>query len=195
RSVAVIDRDPGRGIGDRGDVGHGATSAARVVLPRGLGDHARAAAAGAAPGRLRPPSRDGGVLGEAGAADGGDVLGRGRELDAVAIVAGTHGQGVARVVVVAVVRARSLGAELIAAVAVGDGLGAHGCRPVDSGAEVGKGVRVRFDEQDVAVGADGRGHVEVQGDLLAPTDVARWKRTRLAVLVDLAEAGAVVRRS
>src|SRR2546429_180909 len=41
-----------------------------------------------------------------------------------------------------------------AAVAVADGVGAHGRGPVDRGAEVGQRVRGRLDKQDVAVRAD-----------------------------------------
>jgi hypothetical protein len=54
--------------------------------------------------------------------------------------------------------------------------------------EVRERVGGRLDQQGVAVGADRRDHVEVEGDLLGPADVGRGQRRRGAVLAHLAEA-------
>ena len=81
-----------------------------------------------------------------------------------------------------------------AAVAVRDRRHAGGCRGgVDRLVQVGVGRAVRLDEQDVAVRAGGRDHVEVEADLEPPAVVDGRQRRRGAVLVDLLEA-AVGRR-
>src|SRR6185369_9833013 len=106
------------------------------------------------------------AAGQSGAADGGHVA-RGRGVrDAVAVVARARGDGDARVVEVDVLR--RLGARLVAAVAVADRVRAERGRGVDGGVEIGVEVRVRLDQQDVAVRADGADHVEVERDLEPP---------------------------
>src|SRR5207302_8685888 len=58
---------------------------------------------------------------------------------------------------------------------------------VDRGGQVRVAVVVRVDQEDLAVAADGRDHVEVERDLLRPTGVAGWVGGA-ATLVDFAEA-------
>ena len=75
--------------------------------------------------------------------------------------------------------------ELAAAIAVADRGGAeHGF--VHCGAEVGEAVRVRLDEQDLAVRADRGDHLDVEIDLLPPPGVGR-RRRRASSLVDFRE--------
>src|SRR5205085_9439552 len=89
------------------------------VLPGRLRDVARAAAAGAAPGRLGPAARCGRTLVERRAAGGLHVLRRGRELHAISAVAGADRHVDTGVLVIARFVA-GLTQELAAAVAVGD---------------------------------------------------------------------------
>ena len=83
---------------------------------------------------------------------------------------------------------RPLGTELVAAVAVGDGLGAHVEGGVLGRRQISEIAGVGFHEEDVAVRAHGRDHVEVESDLLAPARVC-LRGGRSAALVDLGEAG------
>src|SRR5581483_8023114 len=76
---------------------------------------------------------------------------------------------------------------LAAAVAVADGLGAQTGRCVHGCAQVHVGGAAGLHQQDVAVGADGADHVQVQGDLLGPAGVADGVGGA-TVLVDLPEA-------
>jgi hypothetical protein len=114
---AVVDRDTGVRIGDRGDVRDRALRASRAV--RRLSGQGRvpgrAAAAGTAPRRLRPASGRAGVP-ERGTPDGRNVVRRRRELDSVAAVTRAGRDRDARVVVV---RRRTVG-EVRTAVAVAD---------------------------------------------------------------------------
>ncbi len=57
-------------------------------------------------------------------------------------------------------------------------------RRVVGSAEVAQAVRVRLDQQDVAVRADRRHHVQVDGLLRGPLHVSWRQRRRLALLVD-----------
>src|SRR5262249_30684335 len=59
---------------------------------------------------------------------------------------------------------------------------------VHRGAEVVHARRVRLDEEELAVRARGRRHVEVERDLAGPAVVSRRQRARVAVLVHLLEA-------
>ena len=186
-AVGLVDGDAGLRVGHRGDVGVGALAAAGGdVLERRLGHRDRAAAAGAAPGGFGPAA-GAAALGQRGAADRGDVLRGGRVADAVAGVAGAGGDRDARVVEVAGVVA-GFAAVLTAAVAVGHVLGAQRHGGVHRGAEVGGARLAGFDEQDVAVGADGGDHVDVEGDLAGPAAVRSGQGAGLAVFVDLLEA-------
>src|SRR5439155_18753401 len=100
-----------------------------------------------------------------------------------------HGDGAARVVEVALVA--RLTVELVRPVAVRDGGGVEGVGGcVDGGEEARQVGRPGFDQHELAVGADSGGHVEVEGDLLAPAHVARGQRAGGARLVDLPEATA-----
>ena len=85
-----------------------------------------------------------------------------------------------------VARAR-LAEELAAAVAVADRVGVEGDGRVRGCAEVDEAVRVGLDEQDLAIRANGRDHLDVEVDLLAPAGVPRGGRVA-AALVDLGEA-------
>ncbi len=148
-----------------------------------LGVQGRAAAAGATPGGLGPAPGGAGGLAQAGATDGDDGAERGRRLDAVAGVTGRGGHRDAGVVV-----GRGAGA-VTAAVAVADrdhaGL-AGGV--VDRGAQVGERGGTRLDQQDLAVRAGGRDHVEVQADLGGPAGVGLGQAGGAAGLAHLAEA-------
>src|SRR5205085_4024362 len=129
----------------------------------------RTAAAGPAPRRLGPaPSRR--RLLQARPTDGGDVRGCGGELRAVAAVTRADGHGDAGMVVVRVPVGLLTG-ELVAAVAVGDGVGAETGGLVDGCAEVVEAGGVGLDEEDVAARTDRGRHVEVEGDLLGPAAV------------------------
>src|SRR5262249_51054445 len=122
--------------------------------------------------------------GQPGTTDRGDVVRGRRVLRAEAAVAGAGRHCDTGVVVE---RPEGGVRGVRAAVAVTDRIGAHGRGTVHRGAEVGQRVRGRLDQQDVAVRADRRDHVQVQGDLLGPTGVTAWV-VRAAVLVNLAEA-------
>src|SRR4029077_114824 len=137
------------------------------------------------PGGLGPAARVGGVA-EGRAADRGHVPRGGRVLDAVAAVAGGHRDRNARVVEVGVVG--GLGARLAAAVAVGDHAGAEPGRRVLGRVEAGVLVVGRLDQEDLAAGADGRGHLQIELGLERPALVVRWVAALRAGLVDLLEA-------
>ena len=104
----------------------------------------------------------------------------------VGTVARAHRDRDARVVVEA--RVGGLTGELVRAVAVRDHRRAHHGRFVHRGREVREAVRRGLDEQDLAVRADGRRHVEVEGDLFGPALVGDRERRGGAELVDLREA-------
>src|SRR5262249_52301453 len=150
-AVGVVDGDAGVGVGDGGDVRDRTLAAAGVFLEARLGDVRAAAAAAGAPRALGPATGRAG-LGQAGAAHGDDVSARSGVLRAVAAVARADGDDDARVVEVLRVRAGSR-AVLAAAVAVGDGVGAHRGGRVDGGAQVGHGGAVGLDQEDLAAGA------------------------------------------
>ena len=181
----VVHGRAGLRVGDGGHVRDGAVGAAGVGLYRRLALERRAATAGAAPRRLGPAA---GVLRvqQRGTADRRHELGRRRVLHAEAGVARADRDGNARVVEVGV--GGDLGRVLRSAVAVGHELRAHVHGRVDRGAQVGAGVGVRLDQQDVAARADRRHHVDVQRDLTGPARVGYGQRGRLAHLVDLGEA-------
>src|SRR5215213_6779203 len=113
-SVAVVDCHAGVRVCDRRDVGHGAICATLICLPFRLGDVGAAAATGAAPHTLGPSTC--GAAGQARAAHGGDISGCSRELDTIAAVAGAHGDGDARMLVVVLVAL--LEEKLLCAIAV-----------------------------------------------------------------------------
>src|SRR4051812_18804246 len=75
---------------------------------------------------------------------------------------------------------------LRAAVAVGDVLGTEAYGGVDPGAEAADRRLVRLDEEDVAVGAGGGDHVEVERHLLGPAGV-RTRQGAGTAGVDLRE--------
>jgi hypothetical protein len=77
-----------------------------------------------------------------------------------------------------------------AAVAIGDELGAETDRGVHPGTQVGRGVAIGFDQDDVAQRADGGGHVDVEGFLDIPACAGRasGQRACLAILVNDGEA-------
>ena len=95
---------------------------------------------------------------------------------------------------VAVVGRARLRGELRASIRIGDDGGAQASGRVLGRSEVGERVRVRLDEQDLAVRAHGRGHIEVERDLLRPSAVRPRYRRRAACLVDLGEAPGPARR-
>src|SRR5262249_48648462 len=146
-----------------------------------------AAAAAAGAPRALGPAAGRARLGEAGPAHGDDVSARRRIRRAVAAVARAGGdddagggEGL---------RGGAGGrAVLGGAVAVGDGVGAHRGGRVDGGAQVGHGGAVGLDQEDLAAGAGGAHHVEIERDLAGPAGVGLGERAGLAVLVDLLEA-------
>src|SRR4029077_2368419 len=72
--------------------------------------------------------------------------------------------------------------------AIGDELGAERDGLVLGRVQIGVGRRRRLDQDDVAVRADRRDHVDVERLFASPAGVVRWQRAGRAVLVDLAEA-------
>ena len=184
QAVGVIDRHARVGISDGRHVRYGAARAARIGLPAGLRDVCAAPAAGAAPDRFSPAACIGRPV-QRRSAYGRHVLRRRRKLDAKAVVAGAHRDGDARMIEM---RLRTDFAGVLAAtIRIRDhGRTQQGC-PVDGGGEIGKRVRGCFHEQDLAVGADGARHVEVERDLLGPSCVSP-RICRAPVLVHLAEA-------
>ena len=129
---------------------------------------------------------------QARATHGNHVFRGRRELDPVPVVARADGDRNARMVVVRGL-VRGLAGVFTAAVRVGDHGRAQPDRRVDGGTEVGQGTRARLDEEDLAIGADGTRHVQVERDLLRPAAIGP-RGFRPATLVDLSEA-AVRRRA
>ena len=82
----------------------------------------------------------------------------------------------------------ALGGEFASVPAVGQELRAGADRRVVRGAEVAQTIRVGLDQQDVAVRADRRDHVQVHGLLGRPLNVPWRQRRRLALLVQLGHA-------
>src|ERR1044071_4812761 len=183
-----VDRDAGVGIGDRGDVVHHLGRASGVVLPGRLGGQLAATADRVDPGRLGPAA-EGARGGQRGAADGNDVLGRRRELRALAKadVAGARDQHDVFAVVVVRLVVRVTG-ELVAAVAVADHVGAEVRSHLHRSRDVLEQGAIGLDEQQLAVAADRADHVEIDRGLLHPADVLGRKGAGLAELVHLADA-------
>ena len=120
------------------------------------------------------------------------MVGRGREGHAIPVVTRARGDRDVRVVVVAVVTrlAGELGRR---PVAVADRRGSHQGGAGDRRSQVGEAIRARLDQQNAALRADRRDHLDVQVDLLSPADVSRRERGGVAVLVHLPEAAGLGR--
>src|ERR687885_48594 len=169
-TVTVVDRHTGIRVCYRRNICHGAISAPFICLPCGLGDVATATASSATPYTLRPTTCGGAVFGQARAAHSGDILGCSWELNTIAIVAGAHGNGDARVIVGTLIA--PLAQKLVPTVAVADrayALLSSSC--IHCCTQVGEAVGVGFDQQDIAIGTNGAGHVKIQSDLLSPTGI------------------------
>jgi len=196
---AVVDRNSGVGVRDRGHVGDGAPlGAAGVVLPRGFrvvqGAAApRADSAGGAgtPDVLVPPA-GAGVPRQAGTADRSDVLRRRGIFDAVAGIPRAGGDGHPGMVVVLRVKG-GLRTGLRGAVAVGHGDRAESDRRIHRRAQVIHRGGIRLHQQDGTVRAGGGDHVQIQRGLLRPAGVHR-RRSGAAGLVDLGETAGTARR-
>ena len=159
--------------------------AAGVVLPGRLGFVGRAAAARTGPATLGVPP-GGGHRGQRGATDSGDVLRRRGVLHPVAAVTRAGRDRDPRMTVVAGVVA-GLSRRFRGAVAVGHRDGTQPDGGVDRRPQIGQGGGVGLHQQDLAVRAGRRHHVQVQHDLLSPASV-RGRRRGPPVLVHLAEA-------
>ena len=156
-----------------------------TLLPCGLREHAAAPTPTTGPRDLGRARASGRVEGETRAADRDHVRRAGRVRAAVAAVSGRGGDGNAGVVVIAVVE--RVEARFRTGVAVADRVRAQGHGAVLGGAEIAERRRAPFDEQDLALRADRRRHLDVEVDLLSPPDVAR-RQLRLGRLPDLREA-------
>src|SRR5918912_577749 len=168
-TVTVVDCYTGIRVCYRGNICHGAISAPCICLPLWLGDVGTATASSATPYTLRPTTC-GAVFSQARAAHIGDILECSRELNTIAIVAGAHGDGDARVIVGTLIA--PLAQKLVPTVAVADrayALLSSSC--IHCCAKVGEAVGVGFDQQDIAIGTNGAGHVKIQSDLLSPTGI------------------------
>src|SRR5665647_3584365 len=158
-AVAVVNCDPGGRVGDCRNIGHSAVAAGGgVLLPGGLADVGRAAAAGTAPDGLAEAGVVGGTTLKLKAADRGDGAEGCRCLRTVAAVAGADGDRDARVVVVAGIR--GFAGELRGAVRVGDDARTLCYGLVDGGAKVGERVRVGSHVDDLAERTDRRDHLQ-----------------------------------
>ena len=158
------------------------------MLPGGFRFESGAAASRAGPDGFMPRSALA-ATGQARAAHRGHIRGRGRVLDAIGGVAGTRRDGDSGMIVVGVI-SRFAG-EFGDAVAIRDRRGPHPHRRVDGSSYVGEGGGIRFHEQDVAIRAGGREHVQIQGDFRGPSGVEGRHRARaLAQLVHFGEASA-----
>src|SRR4051794_9923454 len=98
-------------VGDGRDIGHGTTRTSGIALPARLRDVRAAATARATPHRLAEPTRTR-ISAQRGPTNGGHVLGRRRELGAIAVVTRAHRDRDTRVVVMRLLAhlARELGA-------------------------------------------------------------------------------------
>src|SRR4051812_20044989 len=186
RAVGVIDRDAGARVGHGGDIGDGAPATARVVLPAWLGNIRAASTSGTAPDGLAPAARIRSAS-QARAAHSSDILRGGRELNAIAAIAGADSNSPAGVVEVAVIGRGALSAKLAAAVAIADRVGAQRSSSIDRRSQIREAVIVSLDKQDLAVRADRASHIDIKRDLLAPPNIAR-RVAGAAALIDFAEA-------
>ena len=98
---------------------------------------------------------------QCGASDGSNRIRTGGIFGTVSTVPRRHRYGHAWVAVVLGID-RSFATELRPTVAVADHIGTELDRFVHGGSEVGEVARVRFDQKDVTIRADGADHVEVQ---------------------------------
>jgi hypothetical protein len=182
--IAIIDGDPGVGIGIGSHIGDCPPATSRVRLPGGLGDIGAAAAARSAPDRLAPPTC---VVcpAERRPADSGHIPGGCWELHTVAAITRTGRDGDARVIIERLVT--DLTAILAPAVAIADrvGMQCHGF--INGRGQIREAIGGRLHQQDVAVWADGAHHVQVEGDFLRPVLVPQ-RIGGASVLSDLAEA-------
>ncbi len=162
-----------------------AASEVTELLPARLRLIGAAAAAGPRPRGLGPAPAGAGRRLERGPPHRDDVWRRGRPADPVAIVAGARGDRYARVAEVGVVL--GLVGSLIPAPAVAHLGGTQADRGVLGGDQVGGRLRRRLHQQQVAISAGPRDHVQVDGDLRRPLLVV-GRIVGAAALVHLAEA-------
>src|SRR5439155_22293212 len=127
---------------------------------------------------------------------GSHVLRGSRILNAIAAVAGGEGNRLTRDVEVAVIRAGGLTGKFAATPRVGDHVRVR-LRIVFCSDKVGERVRVRFDQQDAAVGAQGVGDLDVERDLQRPARVFAWivGPARLIDLLKTTVSGGAGRKS
>ncbi len=188
---AIVDRNAGVWISNRGDVSFRSLSADTLHvgvagLPGLLGHVGATPAAGAVPGSFTT-IRVTAANGERRSTHSGYIATVGRVLDAIAAVPAAGRDGDAPVGVVRTAR-RSSAARLASTVAIADCIGAKPYRRIDCRSEIGDRGTRGLDQQDVAVRADGADHVEIERDFLGPTTIGLGQAGRASILIYLGEA-------